>query len=68
MQQCQELIDKVREPRYLKVMERQINKLNTLVQKQEGNITCTGNPPTLNQGGTWVQAMLISPSRFYSQS
>ena len=34
MQQCQELIDKVGEFRYLKVRERQINKLNRLLQKE----------------------------------
>ena len=44
MQQCQELIDKVREFRYLKVWERQINKFNRLLQKQEGNITYADNP------------------------
>ena len=35
MQQCQELTDKVREFRYLKVRERQINKLNRLLQKRK---------------------------------
>ena len=39
MQQYQELIDKVREFRYLKVRERQINNFKRLLQKQEGNIT-----------------------------
>ena len=51
MQQCQELIDKVREFKYLKTRERQINKFNRILQKKEGNITYAGNPPTLNQGG-----------------
>ena len=41
--ECQELIDKVRESRYLKVRERQINKFNRLLQK-EGNITWLSNP------------------------
>ena len=46
MIECQGLIDKVREFRYLKVRERQINKFNRLLQKQ-GNITWSGipNPP-----------------------
>ena len=39
MQQCQELIDKVREFIHLKVRDRQINKFNRLLQKIEGNIT-----------------------------
>ena len=50
MQQCQELIDKVREFWYLKIMERQINKFNRLLQKQEGNITYAGNPPNPHPG------------------
>ena len=49
MQQCQELIDKVRELRYLKVGERQINKFNRLLQK-ERNTTWFKHPPTLSQG------------------
>ena len=45
MPECQELIDKVRESRYLKVRTRQISKFNRLLQK-EGNITwlSTSNP------------------------
>ena len=61
MQQCQELIDKVREFRYLKIRERQINKFNRLLQKQKGNITYAGNPPTLNWGG--LLAELSPPSQ-----
>ena len=38
MLECQELIDKVRESRYLKIRARKINKFNKLLQK-EGNIT-----------------------------
>ena len=38
MLECQELINKVREFRYLKVWERQIDKFDRLLQK-EGNIT-----------------------------
>ena len=45
MQQYQEFRDKVREFRYLKVRERQINKFNRLLQK-EGNITWLSNPNT----------------------
>ena len=59
MQRCQELIDKVREFRYLKVRERQINKFNRLLQK-EGNITWSSTPKTLtlNQGIAQAQAEL----------
>ena len=32
--ECKELIDKVRESRYLKVRERQINKFNRLLQRE----------------------------------
>ena len=39
MKKCQELIDKVSEFRYLKVIERQINKFGRLLQRKEGNIT-----------------------------
>ena len=42
MEQCQNLINKVRELRYLKTRDRQINKFNRLLQKQEGNITNSG--------------------------
>ena len=82
MQQCQELIEKVREFRYLKVRERQINKFNLLLQNQEGNITCASNTPnpskgdrtcagkhlTLSQGGAQVQAVLQPTQADQSQS
>ena len=67
MQKCQELIDKVREFRYLKVRERKINKFNRLLQKREGNITCTGNLLTLFHGVAQVQAALI-PSQGGAQA
>ena len=38
MNKCQQLIDRVSELRFLKVGERQINKLNRLLLKKEGNI------------------------------
>ena len=56
MQQCQELIDKVREFRYLKVRGRQVNKFNRLLQK-EGNITCSSTPNPW-PGIAYAQAVL----------
>ena len=35
MNKCQQLIDKVSEPRFLKVRERQINKFNRLLHKKK---------------------------------
>ena len=37
--ECQDFINKVSEFRFIKVRQRQINKLNHLVSKKEGNIT-----------------------------
>ena len=39
LEQCQHFINKVSELRFNKVKQRQINKLNHLVSKKEGNIT-----------------------------
>ena len=39
LEQCQQFINKVSELRFNKVKQRQINKLNHLVSKKEGNIT-----------------------------
>ena len=39
LQECQDFINKVSEFRFNKVRQRQINKLNKLVSKKEGNIT-----------------------------
>ena len=76
MQQCEELIDKVGEFRYLKVRERQINEFNNLLQKQKGNITyykkgnitCTSNPLNLSQGKHRCRQCLNPPSGLESQS
>ena len=56
LEQCQDFINKVSELRFNKVKQRQINKLNHLVTKKEGNITysitlnrlaqCPPNPRT----------------------
>ena len=46
LEQCQHFINKVSEFRFNKVKQRQINKLNHLVSKKEGNIT---NNITLNR-------------------
>ena len=39
LRECQDFIDKVSENRFNKVKQRQINKLNLLTTKKEGNIT-----------------------------
>ena len=38
-QQCQEFIEKIKEKRFIKVKERQVRKLNNLMNKKEGSIT-----------------------------
>ena len=38
-QQCQEFIDKIKEKKFIKVRERQVRKLNNLINKKEGGIT-----------------------------
>ena len=38
-QQCQEFIEKIKEKRFIKVRERQVRKLNNLINKREGGIT-----------------------------
>ena len=37
--QCQEFIEKIKEKRFNKVKERQVRKLNNLINKKEGGIT-----------------------------
>ena len=37
--QCQEFIEKIKEKRFIKVRERQVRKLNNLINKKEGGIT-----------------------------
>ena len=49
LEQCQGFINKVSELRFNKVKQRQINKLNHLVSKKEGNITISSNNTTLNR-------------------
>ena len=49
LEQCQDFINKVSELRFNKVKQRQINKLNHLVTKKEGNITINSNNITLNR-------------------
>ena len=49
LEQCQGFINKVSELRFNKVKQRQINKLNHLVSKKEGNITIASNNITLNR-------------------
>ena len=38
-QECQELIEKIKEKKFIKVRQRQVRKLNNLINKKEGNIT-----------------------------
>ena len=48
MDKCQQFLDKVGELRFLKIKERQVNKFNRLLLKQQGNITWFSTvPPTL---------------------
>ena len=49
LEQCQGFINKVSALRFNKVKQRQINKLNHLVSKKEGNITLVSNNITLNR-------------------
>ena len=49
LEQCQGFINKVSELRFNEVKQRQINKLNHLVSKKEGNITIASNNITLNR-------------------
>ena len=49
LEQWQDFINKVSELRFNKVKQRQINKLNHLVTKKEGNITINSNNITLNR-------------------
>ena len=37
-QECQEFIEKIKEKRFIKVRQRQVRKLNNLINKKEGNI------------------------------
>ena len=38
-QQCQEFIEKIKEKRFIKVRDRQVRKLNNVINKKEGGIT-----------------------------
>ena len=38
-QKCQDVIEKIKEKRFIKVRQRQVGKLNNLINKKEGNIT-----------------------------
>ena len=49
LEQCQGFINKVSELRFNKVKQRQINKLNHIVSKKEGNITIISNNTSLNR-------------------
>ena len=38
-QECQDFIENIKEKRFIKVRQRQVRKLNNLINKKEGNIT-----------------------------
>ena len=38
-QECQDFIEKIKEKRFIKIRQRQVRKLNNLINKKEGNIT-----------------------------
>ena len=62
MQKCWELIGKVRELRFLKGRERQISKINRLLQKK-GNITWLSTPsnPNSHQPGRCMGSVSDNP-------
>ena len=70
-QQCQECIEKIKEKRFIKVGERQVRKLNNLINKKEGGITWKSSQvflatrafPLANnrQAGNNVQAGRLTP-------
>ena len=45
LRECQDFVDKVSENRFNKVKQRQINKLNLLTTRKEGNITRSNTNP-----------------------
>ena len=45
LRECQDFVDKVSENRFNKVKQRQINKLNLLITRKEGNITRSNTNP-----------------------
>ena len=62
LEQCQDFINKVSELRFNKVKQRQINKLNHLVTKKEGNITISNNKYNYKQ----VSSIHAQPPQPYS--
>ena len=48
LRECQDFVDKVGETRFNKVKLRQLNKLNLLTIRKEGNITRSNNTNTNN--------------------
>ena len=49
-QECQDFIEKIKEKRFIKVRQRQVRKLNNLINKKEGNIT-------------WQSSQILSATR-----
>ena len=49
MDKCQQFVDRVSEFRFLKIKERQVNKFNRLLLKNEGNITWFSTVPPCRQ-------------------
>ena len=54
-QQCQEFIEKIKEKRFNKVKERQVRKLNNLINIKEGSIT-------------WHSSQVLPAARAFSQA
>ena len=74
MDKCQQFIDKVGELKFLKIQERQVNKLNRLLPKKQGNITWlntqTGNPQAINPPqavSTWAASTVLPQAGTISQ-
>ena len=67
LEQCQDFINKVSELRFNKVKQRQINKLNHLVSKKEGNITIitlnrqAQTPPSPHSRNPTLATALLPP-------
>ena len=54
-QECQEFIEKIKEKRFIKVRERQVRKLNNLINKKEGNITGQSSQvPLATRASPWA--------------
>ena len=62
LQECQDFIDKVGEIRFNKVKLRQLNKLNLLTTRKEGNITRFNNTNTNNLASHNLNYSQVNPN------